>query len=64
MEGHPDTRQFVRVDPPHDPEKYEASELAEKYGLSRGQARTLITIHGSSRLRLDAIMEMKQIKAK
>jgi len=35
---------------------YTAYALAEKYGLSDGQARTLISIHGPSREKLDKII--------
>lgn len=35
---------------------YTAFTLAEKYGLSDGQARTLIRIHGSSQEKLDKII--------
>lgn len=35
---------------------YTAYTLAEMYGLSDGQARTLIRIHGPSREKLDKII--------
>jgi len=35
---------------------YTAYTLAEKYGLSDGQARTLIRIHGPSRQKLDQVI--------
>lgn len=35
---------------------YTAFDLAEKYGLSDGQARALIKIYGPSRERLDKII--------
>lgn len=56
MVGHPDKRQFEMLDQPQEHRTYEVSELAKRYGLSHGQALTLITIHGPSRVKLDAIM--------
>lgn len=35
---------------------YTANTLAERYGLSDGQARSLIKIHGPSREKLDRIV--------
>ncbi|WP_018428199.1 hypothetical protein [Hoeflea sp. 108] len=35
---------------------YDAYTLAEEYGLSDGQARALIKIHGPGRLKLDKII--------
>ncbi|WP_318761470.1 hypothetical protein [Aminobacter niigataensis] len=35
---------------------YTAHTLAERYGLSDGQARSLIKIHGPSREKLDRII--------
>jgi hypothetical protein len=35
---------------------YDAYTLAEKYGLSDGQARALIKIYGPARTRLDKII--------
>jgi len=35
---------------------YDAYTLAEKYGLSDGQARALIRIHGPGRAKLDKII--------
>lgn len=35
---------------------YDAFTLAERYGLSDGQARTLIKIHGPGRAKLDKVI--------
>lgn len=40
---------------------YTAHELAEKYGLSDGQARTLIQIHGPSRQKLDRVISAQPL---
>lgn len=39
--------------------RYSATTLAAQYGLSRGQARTLIELHGPMRHVLDAVMALK-----
>lgn len=57
MTDHPDIEQ--QMDMFHQIAKdavYTPYTLAEKYGLSDGQARTLISIHGPSRDKLDKII--------
>lgn len=55
MMSHPD-EQMERFRQIAQDATYTPFELAEKYGLSDGQARTLITLHGPSREKLDKII--------
>ncbi|PWK61736.1 hypothetical protein [Aminobacter sp. AP02] len=56
MTYYPDERQLDLIDylnATADDRRYTVTTLAHKYGLSDGQALTLIAIHGRSRKRLD-----------
>lgn len=43
-------------------DRYTIATLAEKYGLSTGQARALIKIYGRSRQRLDRVMAAQPVQ--
>ena len=40
-------------------ETYEAADFARKYGVSPGEAKTIIKRYGSSRVKLDAHMKAR-----
>lgn len=62
MSHYPDERQLDLIDYLNATatatanDRYTIATFAEKYGVSDGQARTMIAIYGRSRTRLDKVM--------